>query len=246
MEEGAWIMSSHNPVLRRLGAVFVFAFLLAAGASRADAATFTPVTLQNGWINVGQRNAGVALVSGIVQFVGEITAGSGVAFTLPVGFRPSTSVYVPTACNGGMGRLVIQPDGTVTVQTNATCATGLEGASFALSSVGFTSLTLQNGWTNAPFGTSNAAVELINGVVHFKGAIAGGSSPVAFTLPAGFAPATMVYVPVDMCGATNGRLVISPSGTVSVQAESSFANAQCFTSLDGVSFALNASGFTAL
>jgi hypothetical protein len=42
---------------------------------------------------------------------------------------------------------------------------------------------------------------------------------------------------VDLCNATNGRLFIQPSGVATVQAENgTFSNAQCFTSLDGVSF----------
>jgi hypothetical protein len=74
--------------------------------------------------------------------------------------------------------------------------------------------------------------------VHFKGAIGSGTSSVAFTLPAGFRPATDVYVPVDLCNTTNGRLYIVPSGVVQVEAEGgTFSNAQCFTSLDGASFA---------
>jgi hypothetical protein len=249
-------MMNSSAVLRRVGAALLLSALLAAGASTADAATFTPLTLQNGWTNgpFGNRNAGVSLVSGIVEFDGVIASGSPnvPAFTLPVGLRPATNVYVPVdLCNATKGRLLIQPSGSVTVQSegafsNAQCLTSLEGASFAPSASGFVTLALQNGWTSAPFGTSAAAVQLINGIVHFKGAIANGASAVAFTLPAGFAPATMVYLPVDMCNATSGRLMISPSGTVSVQAESAFASAQCFTSLDGASFALSASGFTGL
>ena len=104
---------------------------------------------------------------------------------------------------------------------------------------GWTSLTLQNGWTTSPFGTSAAAVRTISGIVHLKGAIATtGTNPVPFTLPAGFRPATVVFVPVDLCNATNGRLQIEPTGVVTVQAEGgAFSNAACFTSLDGVSFA---------
>ena len=104
---------------------------------------------------------------------------------------------------------------------------------------GWTSLTLQNGWTGSPFGTSAPAVSAISGIVHFKGAIATtGASPVPFTLPAGFRPASVVFVPADLCTATNGRLQIEPSGAVSVQAEGgAFSNAACFTSLDGASFA---------
>ena len=103
----------------------------------------------------------------------------------------------------------------------------------------WTALTLQNGWTSAPFGTSAAAVRAISGIVHLKGAIATtGTNPVPFTLPAAFRPASVVFVPVDLCNATNGRLQIEPTGVVTVEAEGgAFSNAACFTSLDGASFA---------
>jgi hypothetical protein len=65
-----------------------------------------------------------------------------------------------------------------------------------------------------------------------------GHQPGRLRLPSGGRPASTVYVPVDMCSATNGRLVITPSGVASVQAGgSNRAKAQCFTSLDGASFA---------
>ncbi|HET7244626.1 MAG TPA: hypothetical protein VFJ07_07290 [Streptosporangiaceae bacterium] len=100
-----------------------------------------------------------------------------------------------------------------------------------------TPLTLKNGWTNAPFSTSKAAVRGINGVVYLKGAIATtGTNAVPFTLPANFHPGTDVYVPVDLCNAANGRLHITHSGVVDVEPEGTFSDAQCFTSLDGVSF----------
>ena len=57
-------------------------------------------------------------------------------------------------------------------------------------------------------------------------------------LPGGFLPAASIYTPVDMCGATKGRLDIAPDGSVYVEAEGSVTtNATCFTSLEGVSFA---------
>ena len=104
---------------------------------------------------------------------------------------------------------------------------------------GWTALTLHNGWTSSPFGTSAPAVRTISGIVHFKGAIATtGTNPVPFTLPAVFRPHDAVFVPVDLCNATNGRLQIEPTGVVIVQAEGgAFSNAACFTSLDGASFA---------
>ena len=103
----------------------------------------------------------------------------------------------------------------------------------------FADLTLINGWTAGPFGTSRPQVEILSGIVHLKGGIAGGTAAGAFVLPAAYRPATNVFVPVDLCNATNGRLDIAPSGTVSVEQQSggSFSNAQCFTSLDGASFA---------
>jgi hypothetical protein len=103
----------------------------------------------------------------------------------------------------------------------------------------FTPLTLQNGWTSSPFGTSAPAARTISGIVHLRGAIATtGTNPVPFTLPTAFRPASVVFVAVDLCNATNGRLQIEPTGVVTVQAEGgAFSNAACFTSLDGVSFA---------
>jgi hypothetical protein len=110
----------------------------------------------------------------------------------------------------------------------------------AAQAVTFTNLTLINGWTGGPFGTARARVAMIGGIVHFRGAIAtSGTNSEPFVLPPAFRPATDVYVPVDLCNATNGRLVIQPNGTVTVGQKSGdpFSNAQCFTSLDGASFA---------
>jgi len=155
-------------------------------------------------------------------------------------------VFVPVdLCNATNGRLQIEPTGVVTVQaeggafSNAACFTSLDGVSFAKSAGLFTPLTLQNGWFNSPFGTSAPAVRTISGIVHLKGAIAtSGTNPVPFTLPAGFRPVSVVFVQVDLCTATNGRLQIEPTGVITVEAEGgAFGNAACFTSLDGVSFA---------
>ncbi len=100
-----------------------------------------------------------------------------------------------------------------------------------------TPLALVNGWTNAPFSTRPAQVRTIGNVVHFSGAIGNGASSVAFTLPAGFRPLTDVYVHIDLCNSTNGRLHITPSGVTDVEEENgTFSNAQCFTSLDVANF----------
>jgi hypothetical protein len=257
-------MRTDSLALRRaaLVAVSAAAFLLpwqSVGTALAQTATptaaFTPLHLLNGWKNApsGTSNAAVRVISGIVHFKGAIGLGtSPVAFRLPRGFRPATAVYAPVdLCGAANGRLFISPSGVVQVQaegsfTDAQCFTSLDGASFARSASGFTPLHLLNGWKNAPFATSKAEVRVISGIVHFKGAISSGTSAEVFRLPAAFRPATLVYAPVDMCNATNGRLVISPAGVVTVQAEAGFGEAHCFTSLDGAWFARSASGFTPL
>jgi hypothetical protein len=242
-----------------LAAGLFIAFITAGSTSAlAQFAGPTPLALINGWTNApfGTTLASVEEVAGIVQFRGAIaTSGTNPSpFVLPAGFRPATSVYVPVdLCNATKGRLFIQPSGVVNVNvengvfSNAQCFTSLEGASFAPSASGFTALTLINGWSNAPYSTSNAAVQVINGVVHFKGAIStAGTNPDPFVLPAAFRPTTDVYIPIDLCNATNGRLRIQHTGVVDVEPEGAFSNAQCFTSLDGAWFVRTPTAFRAL
>ena len=69
------------------------------------------------------------------------------------------------------------------------------------------------------------------------------------SLPAVPVPETStdVFVPVDLCNATKGRIHIVPSGVVDVEAEGgTFSNAQCFTSLDGAWFVPAPGGFQPL
>jgi hypothetical protein len=244
-----------------VGAVGALALLLPLGIAGAGSAqavtTFHLLTLKNGWTNApfSTSDAAVANISGIVHLKGAIATGgtNPVPFTLPSADRPATDVFVKVdLCNSANGRLFIQPSGTVTVDaennfSDAQCFTSLDGVSFAKSATSFTPLTPLNGWTGAPFSTSNPAARTISGVVHLKGAIStAGTNSTAFVLPSSFRPATTVYVPVDMCNATNGRLQINHNGTVIVEPESSFSNAACFTSLDGASYAKSPTSYTPL
>jgi hypothetical protein len=213
---------------------------------------FTELTLQNGWTSgaLGTHAPAAALINGIVHLQGGISGGSSAsAFTLPPALRPATDVYVPISlCGAEKGRLHIRSSGVVTIDpfaagAAAQCFTSLDGASFAPSATGFTQLTLVNGWTHAPFSTSPAAAALIDGVAYFKGAIEQGTTGPAFTLPSELLPSTYVYVPVDLCNATKGRLIIAPNGEVTIQAFGPFGDAQCFTSLDGASFIPSTEGF---
>jgi hypothetical protein len=213
-----------------------------------SASSFNTLTLENGWTSYGYGTASPAArtISGIVHLKGAITtaATDAAAFVLPASLRPASRVSVPVdLCNATNGQLTIQPSGLVTVGagswSNAQCFTSLDGVSFGRSASSFTPLTLENGWTSYGFLFPGPAVTSVAGIVYLKGAIVTtGTNQVPFTLPAGFRPATTVYVKVSLGNAANGRLQIAPSGVVTVQAEGGiWSNAQSFTSLDGASFA---------
>jgi hypothetical protein len=209
---------------------------------------FKTLNLRHGWQPYSGSTGipAVRAAAGIVRFTGAMSNGSNESpFVMPAALRPSARVYVPIDTSGATnGRLVIYPDGSVTVQTegdfsNAVGFTSLEGAWYARDTSGFTPLTLINSWVASEYGTVTPGIKVINGVVHFQGAIeTGGNSNAPFVLPVGFRPSRNVFVPVDMCSSTNGRLDIAPDGSVTLEAENDFGNATCFTSLEGASFHL--------
>jgi hypothetical protein len=250
-----------------VGALCALAFALplqSLAAANARTTPYTSLNLINGWTDTpdGTARAAVRIVNGIVYFKGAVSfnhaistpgSTSSVPFTLPAAFRPAAKVFIPVdLCNAHRGDLVIFPGGTVEVQaehnlSDAQCFTSLDGASFAKSGTSFTSLTLQNGWKDSLTGTAHAAARIINGIVHLRGGMATtGGSVAAFTLPKALRPAKVTYVPADMCDGATGRLFIQPTGLVQVQAEHSSSAAQCFTSLDGISFAKSGTSFTSL
>ncbi|MBY0398698.1 hypothetical protein K2X89_00245, partial [Myxococcota bacterium] len=229
--------------------------VLGLSALLAPSARAVELALQSGWsATPGAATPEAFLDRGVVYFRGAISGGTtGFVFTLPPEMRPETHVYALVAlCNARAGRLFIQSSGAVQVQAkfggfaDAQCSTSLDGASFVPSASGFPVLALTNGWTHAPYQTSSAAAALQDGIVRFKGALAQGSSGLAFTLPPAMRPQSVVYVPVGLCGANKGRLMIQPSGVVQVQAATSFGEANCFTSLDGAWFAPSPAGFGSL
>jgi len=233
------------------------AFVSPATASTHPGFAGTALTLLNGWTNgpFGTASASVELINGIVHFKGAIAQSDANAepFVLPAAFRPASRVYIPIdACGSTNARLDILPSGDVSVETERSfdkgkCFISLDNATFAVSSDGFKPLKLLHGWGRYDSDAAVPAVQLIDGMVHFEGAI--GTSKhnrVPFKMPTALRPAETVYVKADLCNATDGRLEIDPDGTVNVEVAKKFSNAKCFTSLDGVSYALNANGFAAL
>lgn len=158
-----------------------------------------------------------------------------------------------TRNHGGLARRLRRATaGAVCAAAAALPLIGAAGAQAATSAPhtltsSWTSLALKNGWADYGFGTAGPAVTNISGIVHLKGEIATtGTNDVPFTLPAGDRPATTVYVPVDLGGATAGELEITSGGVVTVFPEQTWSDAQADTSLDGVSFATSGSSFTKL
>jgi hypothetical protein len=220
------------------------------GASFVKSSAVTPLSLVNGWGHDTVdpvANPAAALVNGVVHFQGAMSAPSPtstVAFVLPSNMTPSVAVYIPVDMNQATnGRLIIATNGDVSVQeedggtTNEDIFTSLDGASFVLTQHNPTLLTLKSSWVGQAFGTGPASAELSNGIVRFGGGMSGGTAAKAFTLPATMRPSKTVYIQVDLCNATNGRLQIKPSGVALVEQEAAgLTNANCFTSLDGASF----------
>ena len=217
-------------------------------------AKWEPIYLKNSWAPspYSTNQPAFARIDGAIHFRGAIstTQSNMTAFTLDSLVKPSASVYIPvTLCNSNKGRLLIDGStGDVSVQVEggdlaqAQCFTSLDGATFAS---GGQALTLSGTWQTNPFFTRTATVQSANGIVRLAGAIAGGAPNAnPFTLGAGFRPTANTYVSADLCSATKGRLFINSGGTVQIQTFGSFSDADCFTSLEGISFHTNISGVT--
>jgi hypothetical protein len=228
----------------------------AAWIERTIGPVYFDLTLKNGWVNASweTRPAGAALVQNIVQLKGAIMNGtSSEAFKLPPGMEPASTVYLPVDMYGGAkGRLIIYHSGEVTVSaegafSNAQGFTSLEGLSFVRKSDGATNLMLVNSWSPTPYGTATPAATNVDGFVRLIGAIqTTGQSDAPFTLPPGFRPAKVAYMPVDLCGGRKGHLVVTPAGAVGIAANTAWADAMCFTSLDGVSFPTDLTSWTGI
>jgi hypothetical protein len=104
---------------------------------------FENLTLINNWTPYGGTNVpGAALdAQGVVHLRGAMYESAGTnahPFTLPAKFRPVHIIYVPVGLiNAKAGRLIIEPNGTVSVQSadlfaDAQGFTSLEGATYAV------------------------------------------------------------------------------------------------------------------
>lgn len=224
-----------------------------------DATNAVPLPLLNGWSGAARSTAPASIVmtKGVVHFRGGVAGGTDPTIAvLPPGMRPATPAVVPVdLCDGADGTLTIWPTGEIDVQASAglptaSCFTSLDGASFIVDPNRFVSALppVWSGWVGGPPGTGTPAAVEYGGIVHLKGAVAHGTRTTLLALPVTMRPATNVYVAVDLCTGERGRILVTPAGWVVVEPARSFDDAQCLTSLDGVTFASAdaAPGFTAL
>lgn len=228
----------------------------------AIVAVFSPLPLTPGWINSPYNTApaAVALADGFVYLRGAIALtnnGNSSPFIMPPGRRPSSTVSIPiNLCNSVKGQILFTPEGGVLVSDKngampaAACFTSLEGVSYPVTNAGHQALPLAPGWFNRGGNTRNATGTLLNGIVHLAGVIkTTGTANLAFTLPIGLRPAGNVYLPINLCNGNKGRIYVGPTGAASVYAERAWGDAQCFTSLEGVTFPVAnspANGWTCL
>ena len=204
------------------------------------------LTLKNGWTTTvyGTRAPAARLSAGVVRLEGAMSGGTdSYAFNLPSAFRPAQGVYLSIdLCGGRKGRLYIGSTGDAYIYTegnfsDAQCFTSLEGASYVLAQQA--AVTLVNGWSTYG-GTRTPGATNVGGMIRLQGAVStAGTNSQIFQLPAAMRPATAVFMPVDLCNAAKGQLVVTTDGRVYVSAfGSSLSPATCFTSLEGAWFGI--------
>jgi hypothetical protein len=148
--------------------------------------------------------------------------------------REATLQTVPRAASAGQADHAALADAAARAENAGRADSAATAAD--LPDLTFENLTLEHGWTTYLETRPPAAALDAQGIVHLRGGMSDGSSPIVFTLPAQLRPATNVYVPVDLVNGHPGRLSIDPDGTVVVVAANGFTDAKAFTSLEGVTF----------
>lgn len=99
--------------------------------------TWIAPTLLNSWANFGGGFSAAGYykdASGVVRLKGTITGGTATAdtvlFTLPVGYRPSESLFVAVVSNNSFGAVHVNTDGSVMVRAGSNVFFCLNGVSF--------------------------------------------------------------------------------------------------------------------
>jgi hypothetical protein len=208
-----------------------------AGNTCVTIPLFTPMLLQNNWVNFDSTNtrspatftktsSGMVMLEGIVKSGTSIN--STIIATLPVGYRPAHNLIFQNATNGVAGRVDVWTDGTVRFQIGSNAWFSLDDINFMPSGVGtWNALTLQNGWVNNSDIFINPLSYMVDsmGRTRISGMINGGtttSGTVIANIPAATAPPLYIHVDID-AGNANGHISIDPTNNAIV--EKNYSNA---------------------
>jgi hypothetical protein len=183
-------------------------------------------------------------VTGGTFVLGHANSANQVTALTNTGGGPALKL---TTRNGGTAALSVSNHARV-ANLNADLLDGRDSSKFQAklpTRLHFTNLTMINDWKGNCGGNGGPAIALDPvGVVHFRGTMCNQTSTTTnpFTIPAKFRPTKPLFVVVAECNAAIGRMLITPSGTVTVQNAENLANAsntaQCLTSLSGVTYTL--------
>lgn len=123
------------------------------GTSTVTIPLWTPLNLQNGWVDYGvpytsaaytKTSAGVIVLKGMIR-TGSVSAPIAI---LPLGYRPSGYIMFENASNDSGGRLDVRSDGTISVSIGSNPYLSLDEITFMPASATFTPATFANGWGN--------------------------------------------------------------------------------------------------
>jgi hypothetical protein len=116
------------------------------------------------------------------------------------------------------------------------------GGSAAADPLVFKDLNLLNDWVSYGVATRTPSVAIDDeAIVYLRGAVrqeSGLNGKIA-VLPKPYRPKHVVYIPVTLVTGHKGEILINLGGDILVQSAGNYADAQAFTSLEGVSFPRN-------
>jgi type II secretory pathway pseudopilin PulG len=182
------------------------------GVSTATVPLWTPLTLQNTWVDYSPPYTSAAYTKtsgGVIVLKGMVRGGSGQIGILPPGYRPSMSVMFTTTSNQSGSRIDIGSNGSIYMSIGNNAWISLDGIEFmpgtgtAPTVAPYTAGTFANGWGNyspasgdpswqgAGYMLDGAGRVQLTGLIR-NGATTSGTPMV--TLPAGFRPSDYMHV----------------------------------------------------
>lgn len=191
------------------------------GTSTVTVPLWTPLTMQNGWVDYSPPFASASYTktsAGLIVLKGLVRSGTGAIGVLPPGYRPAYYIMFENSTNSAGGRVDIRPDGTIFPSVGSNAWFSLDGIAFMPASTTFTAPPFANGWTNYSPGTWQTAGYALDGAgrVELTGLIASGtttSGTAMFTLPVGYRPPEYIHILNDN-GNNPAHISVDSSGNV--------------------------------